>query len=378
MDVKPISAVDAIGPAVERTKNFMFRPFQWARWWRIGLLGLATGEFASTGGCNPSSITDVINAAKRQHPQQHFTASPCPHLGISPAQMAAMITVLVIGIMVLVFVHLYVSSVLRFVLFDAAAAGRYRLREGWGRWHSAGIRYFLFQLCFLFLALAGYALLLGVPGAAAWSAGVFRSPHEHAGLLALGVIILLPLLIVYAVAMALVNLFVKDFAVPMMALENMPVTDALSNIWQRIKSAKGEYAGYVGIKVVLAIAIGIAMAIVQFFILLVLLVPVIVAAIAIGIATPAVFQNPLMLAFAITSVFVLILFLLFVVGIISAPIVYFFQAYVLTFFSSRYPPLWNLMHPAPPIPSPPPIQNPPAPADPGLPTGDPPEPFLAG
>jgi hypothetical protein len=376
MNGKAISAVDSIGPASEATKNFMFRPFQWARWWRIGALGVATGEFASSG-CNPSGISDGIKAAsqQQQHPQQ-FAAAAFPNLGLSPGQIALMITVLVVGLVALVLVHLYVGSVLRFVLFDAVAAGRYRLREGWKRWHDRGIRYFGFQLLLIFISLMGYAVLVGIPLVLAAAAGILKSPREHVAAWAVGIAVLLPILLVFAIVMALINLAAKDFAVPMMALENMRVGAALSRIWAMVRTAKGQYAGYVGLKIVLAIVIGVVMAVIQIFILMILFIPIVVIAVAVGIATPQVFQNPLMLAFALTAAIVLVFVLLFLIGVISAPIVYFFEAYVLTFFAPRYPPLWNVLHPAPPAaPAPPVLETPPEQAPP---FGEPPEPFLAG
>ena len=40
------------------------------------------------------------------------------------------------------------------MLLDAVATGRYRLREGWKRWSSHGLRYFLFQLVMIVISLA--------------------------------------------------------------------------------------------------------------------------------------------------------------------------------------------------------------------------------
>ena len=353
----------------------MFRPFQWSRWWRLGVLGVATGEFAGSG-CNPSGISDAIKgASQQQHPQQ-FAAAAFPNLGLSPGQIAVMITVLVVGLAALVLVHLYIGSVLRFVLFDTVAAGRYRLREGWKRWHDRGVRYFLFQLVLIFISLIGYAVLIGIPFILAAAAGLLNNPRDHVGAWVLGAVVLLPVVMVYAIVMALINLAAKDFAVPMMALENMPVGAALSRIWAMVRGAKGQYAGYVGLKIVLAIVIGVVMAVIQIFIFAIVLIPVVIVAVAVGIATPQVFQNPLMLAFAVTAAMVLVFVLLFLIGVISAPIVYFFEAYVLTFFAPRYPPLWSVLHPAPPAPTPPPAPE--VPPAQGPPFGEPPEPFLAG
>ena len=35
---KPVSAVEAIGPAYETTKNLLLSPFRWDRWWRVGII----------------------------------------------------------------------------------------------------------------------------------------------------------------------------------------------------------------------------------------------------------------------------------------------------------------------------------------------------
>src|SRR3954453_21980275 len=160
---KPLSAVDSIRPAVARTEEFLFEPFRWAKWWRLAILGLATGEFASQGGCNFNGLGDLLQAG---------APSTFPHISIPAGELAALITIVVVLLIVLVVVHLYIASVARFMLFDTVATGRFRLREGWSRWQSHGLRYFLLQLALGAIAFAVYLVLIGLPLLLAWRAGI--------------------------------------------------------------------------------------------------------------------------------------------------------------------------------------------------------------
>ncbi len=351
----PKSAIDCVGPAIESAKNMMFKPFQWGKWWRIGLLGLATGEAAGSGGCN-FNLGDLSKIGESTSRKQEFLQSVPPWQNLPLAQMAVLITVLVVLLVLLVLVHLYIGSVLRFVLFDAVTRGRYRIREGWNRWHAHGVRYFGFQLLVIFISLLGYAVLVGLPVWVGVSLGVFKNAQQHWGLIALGVLVLLPLVIVFALGVAIVMVLFKDFAVPIMALENIPAMDAWQRVWAMLKPAKGEYAIYILLKVGLTMLTAIALGIVQFILFII---PVIIAvAIGVGVfaAVPNLIKTPAGIALVVTVAVMGVFILMLVGAIIAAPVVVFFQTYVLTFFSSRYEPLWRLMNPAPPsMPEPPPL-----------------------
>jgi hypothetical protein len=350
MPVKPLSAVESIRPAVDRTEKFLFEPFRWARWWRLALLGLATGEFASSGGCNFRGFGDL---GKITRPEAGTSAPAIPHIPIPPAQLAALITVVVLLVLLLAFVHLYIASVARFMLFDTVATGRHRLREAWSRWQGRGFRYFLFQLAFAGIALAVYSVLIGIPLLLAWRLGILHHLKEHLGIFLFALLILLPLLLVFALIFGLVTLFAKDFAVPIIALEDITIPNALRKLWGMVKAAKGDFAIYVLMKIAMAIVVGIALAIINVILLVVLAIPfAIIAAIAIA-ASPATFRSPVVIAFLVTIAVVFVLpVVLFVIGLIAAPAVMFYESYALNFFGSRYEPLWVFMHPEPPAGSP--------------------------
>lgn len=349
LPLKPLSAVDCVRPAVTRTENILTHPIRWSRWWRLALLGLATGE-AATQSFNFPSGGDWSKIGKAGGTAGGgSSAGPMPswpHIpGLSDARLALIVTVLVLGFFTLIIVHMWVSSVARFMLFDAIATGRYRLREGWSRWSSHGFRYFLFQLLFITASFALIAIVFGVPLFLAWKAGVFSHFRERWGILLAEVMVALPVYLLAALVLALFGLFVKDFVVPVMALEDITMPGAIRKVWEMVKAAKGDYAIYVLIKILLAIAISIGLTIVYVIFAMVIFVPAVLVLVAVGVASPHLFQDPVMIALLITFAFAAMVPMLFVVGLIATPAVVFYQSYVLNFFGSRYAPLWTFMHP---------------------------------
>ena len=65
----------------------------------------------------------------------------------------------------------------------------------------------------------------------------------------------------------------KDFVVPQMALEGIGAMEGWRRLWPMIQAEKGGYAGYVGMKIVLAIGAGIVIGIVSVILALVVAIP---------------------------------------------------------------------------------------------------------
>jgi hypothetical protein len=61
---------------------------------------------------------------------------------------------------------------------------------------------------------------------------------------------------------------------------------------------------------------------------------------------------------AIVAGCILLLMILYLVSLISAPVIVFFPAYAIYFFAPRYPLLAKLIYPAPPAPPPVPAISP--------------------
>jgi hypothetical protein len=141
----PKSAVDVIGPAFEHTQTQLLKPFRFGQWARLAVLGLATGEISSGGGCN--GFRGLSNLPSRiPHTPQNFRdpGDVLSGLGLDPAVLASIILVALVGLLVLGLVWVYVASISRFVLFESVLRKHCELSAGWNRWQRQGLLFFGF------------------------------------------------------------------------------------------------------------------------------------------------------------------------------------------------------------------------------------------
>jgi hypothetical protein len=345
LPAQPLSAVDAISPAINRARQQLFDPLRPGFWWRMAVLAFFTGEVSGGGGINfPSGSFDWPKQPEPQDPS-HFLGAPWDWNAV----MQALPWILALALLATVFllIFLYVHSVLRFVLFDSVITGQCSLRQGWTRWRGNGAQYFLWLMIFQFFAFLALMVLVGIPLLVAWQQGVFRAPREHMPMLITGGLILFLVLFVFGLVVAAIAVLAKDFVVPIMALEGVTVIEGWRRLLARMNGNKGSYAGYLGMKLVLVIAVGIATAMINVVLALIVIIPAgIVVFILIALKQVA----AIALAILIAIVALISLFALF--AIVAAPVAVFFQAYALYFFGSRYDRLAELLQPPPPPPPP--------------------------
>jgi hypothetical protein len=328
------SAVDVISPAMTRARNLMF-PFRWSSWWRLGLVGLITGEMNSCGGgFNPGGFSGSHGGSGGH------TSSPFPTL--PHAAIVQIFVVLAVGIVVLVLVHMYLASVVRFALFDTVALRRFHLRESWSRRHEQGLRFYGFNLLFGMIFWVPIACL----GFFLWR--IFRQPaaaRPDTGAIVLFVVLAVLLMMVVFLIATVFYVLVKDFTIPVIAIENTSMSRAIGRVWQLVRARPGSFAGYLGMKILLAIAAGIVMGVINLFLVLIFLIPTIIIGIAVGVSWPHILQSPALIALFVTIGAFVLLLLLMAIAILSSPLVAFFESYALEFFAGRYPPLWDILYP---------------------------------
>jgi len=159
-----------------------------------------------------------------------------------------------------------------------------------------------------------------------------------------------------------VHVLTKDFVVPEMALENVTAFEGWRRLLPMLRSEKSSYAGYLGMKIVMAVAASVAVGILAVIVVLILLIPVGgfgVVAVILG-KTAGLTWNLYTITLAVVVGCIVLAILLYVIALISVPTIVFFPAYSIYFFASRYPPLDALLHP-PPIAAPVPPLAPPLP-----------------
>jgi len=352
----PLSAVDAIQPAIEQAKRQLLQPFRFGQWIRLALVGLLSGELGSGGGCNVN-----VPANHQDKGTQQFLSSLPPELLSHPAILIALVLLLFIAGFTLLLAFMYLSSVMRFILFDSVVARECRIREGWRRRKREGLQLFAWQIVLSALSFTAFVVLIGIPLGMAWIFGWFKNPKEHLLPLILGGIGLFLIFLALALMMAVVHVMTKDFVVPQMALESLSAMEGWRRLWPRVKGEKTGYAGYIGMKIVLAIGAGVAIGIVSLIVIILLLLPVggvTVIAVLAGKAAGWTWNLYTISLAVVAGLFVLTL-LIFVVSFLNVPGILFFPAYSMHFFAGRYQPLAQVLWPAPPAPEPPSL--PPAP-----------------
>jgi len=166
---------------------------------------------------------------------------------------------------------------------------------------------------------------------------------------------------IFFLVLAVVFVLTKDFVVPQMALEDIGVMEGWRRLWRMIEAEKGGYAGYIGMKIVMAIAAGIVVGIATLVLGLILAIPTVAFSIIAVITgkTAGLTWNAYTITLAVVVGCVLLAIFLYVIALISVPVIVFFPAYSIYFFAARYPALSAVLYPAPPAPQIPPVATPP-------------------
>lgn len=354
----PISAIDAVGPAFQHMKEQLLRPFRAAEWAKLALVGFLAGELSS-GGCNGGNF----QIPTRPTGGHGSLGSALPN--IDSAFLAVLIVLLIVVGIVFWILFVYVSSVMRFILFDSVVTKRCEIGRSWSRRHGDGLRYFVWQILFTLAMGVGLTVLVGIPAAFALAVGWLQHAKQHIVPLILGGMLLFFVIMGFILLSLVVHVFTKDFVVPQMALEKISAIEGWRRLLHMLNAEKASYAGYIGLKIVMAMGAAVVVSIVTFIVLLVLLIPVggfgviaVVAGKAAGLT-----WNLYTITFAIVVGCIVLAVLLYIVSLISVPAIVFFPAYSIYFFASRYPALDAYLHPplprVPPVPPlPPPLPEP--------------------
>ena len=221
------SAVDVIGDAFEHTRKQLLEPFRFGQWARLALLALATGELSSGGSCR--GVGNILSKTTHGSQSFSFAQSSFPNPrdilhGIDPALIASIILILLMGGLVLMVAWIYVSSITRFMLFEAVLRKNCdSLGAGWNRWQGPGMRYFWWQLALSIVGVSVAAVLfipLLLPILA-----TMRNHQQPGREVFLAFLPMVFVFIVFGLVMALINVLTKDFVVPMMALDGVGVLE---------------------------------------------------------------------------------------------------------------------------------------------------------
>ncbi len=335
------SASQAVAPAVERTKNYLFRPFKWGTYLKL---------------CVVACITEGFSAHFNHSWNQHSSSGSRAFTGFHPSN--EIIALIVVAILVCIAVGIflfYLITRLRFAFFHCLAHQTKKIRPVWGLYRAQALRFFKLSLIvglisLVVVALAALPFVFGF-------INLFRNAGPGGKFDVAGFILLiLPLLAVVLLLVLIfcaVDLILRDFMLPHIALENASVRAAWQSVCARIGAEKGSFLFYAFLRLVLP-----ALAKLALFIILaipMLIVFGILALCAIGIHALLAKVTGAVAFFLISLeviggliVFCLVLLVAFSLG---GPIATWTRNYALLFYGGRYQALGDILFPPPAAPS---------------------------
>ena len=332
------SAFACVGPAWNRMVETCFRPFRFGIWARLALIAILTGEVGGGGG----NWGTNMRGSDGRGPSIHLD----PRIGNFLATAAPILIVL--GLL-FVLVLVYLNARARFVLMDSVIERTCRLGDMWGRWRENAKPYFAFNLGLALIGLS-VALLVGIQFVAKLrAAGLFTGARVHIFELLSQIAGLVMLAVFVSLVLTVVQIFARDFLVPVLGLER----PTLEGAWQRLRgimaAEPGEFIVYLVAKVVLNILAFVLRIFILVFCAVLLAIPL---AICIGIAVVVMKGSALVgIVGGVLVALVALPAFLFVLGFLHVPFAVFFEAFALEFFADRFPPLAAVLYPAPPIPA---------------------------
>ena len=278
-------------------------------------------------------------------------AAPHPNWAL----LGPLLAVALIAIPVLWLILIYLNSRLRFVLFDSIISKRCELSRMWRERREPALQYFLWQIVFSVVMLAGMAAVIGIPAFVAYLLGWFTAPRDHIAPLVLTGVLVFFVFLCWLLVSMVVHVFTKDFVVPQMALENVSSFEGWRRLLAMLNTERGAYAGYGGMKFIMAIGAAVGVGILALIVIIILLIPfgglgaiTVIAGKAAGLG-----WDVFTITAAVVAGSIFLLAVLYAVSLVSVPVIVFFPAYSIYFFAPRYPRLGNLIYPPPQLPSPP-------------------------
>jgi len=251
--MQPISAVDSVSLAIRRTREFLFRPFKWSTYLKLGLVAIITEGL----GSNFHSSSPHVDHGGG-HREWHGPAS-FPAFHPTPEMIAMGVAALLLAIILSVFIF-YLITRLRFAFFHSLTRSVKEIAPGWRLYRDQASRFFWLNIvvgiCFMVLLI-----LVALP----FAAGFWRlfqanqqGGHFDWGLF-LGLILpLIPVILLMVVAAFLSDLILRDWMMPHIALENATAGEAWRQVRAHIKAEKRQFIVYAILRVILPTIAAIA------------------------------------------------------------------------------------------------------------------------
>jgi hypothetical protein len=240
-----VSVIEPFGPAIEHTKQVLFRPFDLERWLALGFCAWLA-SFGSGGGSGGKfewreNMGDPREFFSRA--QEYVLANLA---WIGPLVLLGMALGIAFWIMIT-----WLSSRGRFMFLNNVIHNSTEVRRPWSLFREYAHSLFLFRLV---LDVIG---MLAVGAILAGSALLAIPMWQASGPASLWILLfLIPLFVIAMLAFALVKIFTTDFVLPIMLLRSTYCVPAWQDFKLLLFSNPGRLILYLLFKIALNLAIG--------------------------------------------------------------------------------------------------------------------------
>lgn len=259
MNIRPayVSVIDPIGPAIERVRTVLFRPFDLGKWFIIGFsawlaqLGTRGGGNGGGGGDNggdgPYRWQDIPQEARHAFEQAKEYVL---------ANLHWIVPVAILGLIVIVTVWLlftWLSSRGRFTFLYCVAQDKGEFWNPWRQLAQHGNSLFAFRIAVGIIGFLTAATFLVLGGVLAFLSieTIGFTVFTIMGLVMCGLLFLASLIV-----FGTIGLFTTDFVVPIMYLQGLRCTKAWSLLLDVLGNNQGRFILYLLFQIVIGIAIG--------------------------------------------------------------------------------------------------------------------------
>jgi hypothetical protein len=246
-----ISVVEPVSPAIERTTEILFRPFDLGKWFTLGFCaflatlgegGGGSGNFNTGGGGRGGGGGGNEFEALKEWIQENLTL-------IISIVAGAVVVGCLLGLLLT-----WLSSRGKFMFIDGIVHNRGAVAAPWREYRREGNSLFVFQIvfqltCFLiFVLLLAACVLIAYPSIEAEEFGT-----SAVVALAVGI----PVVLLYALAVGFIGMCLRHFVVPIMYLRRIGVMEAWGIFRHEMLAGRvGTFVLYVLFQIVIGIAIG--------------------------------------------------------------------------------------------------------------------------
>jgi len=245
-----VSVIDPIGPAIERVKTILFRPFSLERWFVIGFcawlayLGQRGGGGGGGGGPHgmgntPTDMHGGIESAKEFLVGNLYWIVP----------VAVLVLAIVIGLALLV---VWLRSRGQFMFLYCVAQNKAEVKNPWRQFRAHGNSLFAFRVAFGIIVFVVMAVLAGLGGM------VFYVSWAHSDFNAASIIAMIVcglLFVAAGIAAGIVAKFTRDFVVPIMYLHTPSVVQGWHILLDLFSLNKARFIGYLLFQIVVWLAV---------------------------------------------------------------------------------------------------------------------------